>query len=109
MLGLLDLSIENNNFYFRKYRPDLIFFGDQFGEQAQYFIERYLDGKEKMHYQSEERTAEHSKVTVINSDQLENLVVKNPNIKQCVIEVFKHDCPACAYNGRMFDIISQKF
>ena len=84
----------------------MIFFGDSFGEQAQYFIERWLDGKEHMHYQSEERKAENSKVIRINSQQLEKDVVKNPDVKQCVIEVFKHDCPACSFNGRMFDVLS---
>ena len=28
LLGLLELSEENNNFYYRKYSPDFIFFGD---------------------------------------------------------------------------------
>ena len=71
LLGLLEPSVESNNFYFRKYRPEVIFFGDSFGEQAQHFIERWLDGKEYMHYQSEERKAENSKVIRINSHELE--------------------------------------
>ena len=44
----------------------------------------------------------------INSEQLDKLVVNNPDVKQCVIEVYKHDCPACKFNGTLFDVISQK-
>ena len=87
LLGLLELSEENNNFYFRKYTPDAIFFGGQLGEQVRDFIEGYLDGKEYMHYQSEERRNEDTLVKLINSEQLERLVVKNPDVKQCVIEI----------------------
>jgi hypothetical protein len=29
-------------------------------------------------------------------------------VKQCIIEIFKHDCPSCAFNGKVFNVFSRK-
>ena len=35
-------------------------------------------------------------------------ILLNKNVKECVIEIFKHDCPSCAYNGKVFNVFTQK-
>jgi hypothetical protein len=29
-------------------------------------------------------------------------------VEQCIIEVFKHDCPSCNFNGKVFNAFSRK-
>ena len=29
-------------------------------------------------------------------------------MKECIVEVFKHDCPSCNFNGKVFNVFSQK-
>lgn len=29
-------------------------------------------------------------------------------MEQCIIEVFKHDCPSCNFNGKVFNVFSRK-
>lgn len=38
----------------------------------------------------------------------EEQIIKNESVKQCIIEVFKHDCPSCAFNGKVFNVFSRK-
>jgi len=35
-------------------------------------------------------------------------VIKNKDVKNCVVEVFKHDCPSCAFNGIVYNAFSRK-
>ena len=62
LLGLLDACAELNNFYYRKYRPDYLWYGETFEEQCQTFIESYFDGTLKMNFRTEEREFEDSLV-----------------------------------------------
>ena len=105
LLGMLDADPEINNFYFRKYRPEYLWYGDAFGEKCHEFLESYFDGKAKMDYRTEERKGENTRVKTITSNSFEEHVM---GTSQCVVEIFKNDCDACHYNGRMFDILSQK-
>lgn len=55
---MLDASPELNNFYFRKYRPEYIWYGEQTDEQCQFFLDSYFEGTAKMNFRSEERKHE---------------------------------------------------
>ena len=38
----------------------------------------------------------------------ESEVISNPDVKEFIIEIFKHECPSCAYNGKVFNALSRK-
>ena len=59
-----------------------------------------------MSFRSEERKYENTKVIEVSSAELPEMVLKKTG--KCVIEIFKNECEACHYNGRMFDIFSNK-
>ena len=106
LLALLDPSPDLNNFYFRKYRPDYVWYGEQFEEQCAVFAESYFDGKAKINFRSDERKHENTKVIEVSSAEFPEKVLKISG--KCVLEIFKNDCDACHYNARMFDIFSNK-
>jgi len=35
-------------------------------------------------------------------------VLKKSKTEDCLVEVFKHDCPSCAFNGKLFNVFSRK-
>lgn len=47
-------------------------------------------------------------VKMINSEQFESEILKNPRVKQCVIEVIKDHCPACIISKANLNLISRK-
>ena len=69
LLGILEASPELNNFYFRKYRPGYIWYGDQFEEQSRMFLESYFEGTAKMDFRTEERRRENTRVKEITTDE----------------------------------------
>lgn len=93
------------DFYYPKYK-DAIFMSNLKQEVGK-FITRYLDG-EIQPYFSSERMKQQTLVKKICSDNFEEEIVSNPNVEQCLIEIFKHDCPSCQYNGKVFNIFSRK-
>lgn len=49
-----------------------------------------------------------TRVKYLNAEIFEDQIVKNDQVQQCIIEVFKHDCPSCSYNGKVFNVFSRK-
>lgn len=112
---MLDADPTLNNFYFRKYRPSYLYYGDSFEDQCSTFLESYIEGTAKMEYQTEERKHENSRVIDITTNSFAEKVIGGGKDKSdfgkrfcAVVEIYKNDCDACHYNGRMFDIFSQK-
>ena len=59
LLGMLAADPELNNFYYRKYRPDYLWYGEALSEQFSTFLESYIDGSSlKADFRSEERRFE---------------------------------------------------
>ena len=54
--------------------------------------------------------AQETFVKKICSKSFEEEILKNPKIGEtgCIIEVFKHDCPSCNFNGKVFNVFSRK-
>ncbi|CDW85809.1 UNKNOWN [Stylonychia lemnae] len=102
---LHELTLENNNFYFQKYR-EIIFFND-IQKNVNKLIDKFLDGEAHHYYQSQ-RMNQETRVKKICSANFEQQILKNPKIEQCIVEVFKHDCPSCAFNGKVFNVFSRK-
>jgi hypothetical protein len=95
----------SRNFYFHKYR-ELIFF-NRIPEDLNKLVEKFLDG-EVHHFYLSERMSQATLVKKICAATFEKEIVKNPKVKQCIIEVFKHDCPSCNFNGKVFNAFSRK-
>ena len=102
---LKELTLENNNFYFSKYR-EIIFFND-IQKNLNKLIDKYLDGEVHHFYQSEKMQQE-TRVKKVCAATFEEQIVKNLKVQQCIVEVFKHDCPSCAFNGKVFNVFSRK-
>jgi hypothetical protein len=66
-----------------------------------------MDEKLDHHYVSEDRV-QATKVKWVNSDTFEQEIVKNPEVKQCVIEIIKDHCPACFIAKFNTNMISRK-
>ena len=96
---------DRQNFYFHKYR-EIIFFNN-IQKDLNKLIDKFLDGEVHHFYQSE-KTQQNTRVKKISSLTFEQEIVKNPYVTQCIVEVFKHDCPSCAFNGKVFNAFSIK-
>lgn len=70
-------------------------------------IDKFLDGEVHHFYQSE-RIKQDTRVKTICAKNFEEQVINNDKVQQCIIEVFKHDCPSCAFNGKVFNVFSRK-
>lgn len=102
---LNELSVEKNNFYLHKYR-EIIFFNN-IPKNLNKMIDSYLDGEAQHFYQSQ-NMRQKTRVKKIVGDEFEVKVLKDPSVKQCIVEVFKHDCPSCNFNGKVFNAFSRK-
>ena len=60
-----------------------------------------------MHFRTEERKHEGTKVVEVVTGDFKEKVISTDE-KCVVLEVYKKDCDSCHYNGRMFDVFSQK-
>lgn len=47
-------------------------------------------------------------VKKICSKNFEDEIINNPKVEQCLIMVYKHDCPSCNFNGKVFNVFSRK-
>lgn len=92
-------------FYYAKYKHPIFLQG--MVKEIENFLENYLEGKIDPFYQTE-KMVQRSNVKEICGDNFEREIVRNPNVEQCIIEVFKHDCPSCMYNGKVFNAFSKK-
>ena len=88
-----------------KYR-EIIFF-NKISKDLNKLIEKFLDGELHHFYQSE-RISQATNVKKICAANFEKEVVRNNKITDCIIEVFKHDCPSCQFNGKVFNVFSRK-
>lgn len=100
-----EFTSETNDFYFHKYR-EIIFFND-IQKCLNKLIDKFLDGDVHHFYQSE-KMHQDTRVRKLCAATFDDLIVRNPLVEQCIIEVFKHDCPSCAFNGKVFNAFSRK-
>lgn len=49
-----------------------------------------------------------TRVKTVCADDFESVVVNNSDVRTCIVEVFKSDCPSCAFNGKVFNALSRK-
>ena len=91
--------------YVHKYR-EIIFF-NKIEKDLGKLIEKFLDGELHHFYQSE-KMKQTTLVKKICSANFEKEIMQNAKVEQCIIEVFKHDCPSCAFNGKVFNVFSRK-
>jgi hypothetical protein len=91
----------------QKYR-EIVFF-NKIGKDLNGLIEKFLDGELHHFYQSE-KVEQATNVKKICSANFEKEVIKNPKVGEtgCIIEIFKHDCPSCNFNGKVFNAFSRK-
>lgn len=94
-----------SKFYFAKYKEP-IFMNNMQGEIDK-FLTSFLEGSHKP-FLNTEKMIQKSKVRKICSDNFQSEVLKNPAFQECIIEVYKHDCPSCNYNGKVFNVFSRK-
>lgn len=99
--------LDDTNSYVHKYR-EIIYF-NKIKKDMKKLIEHYLDG-ELHHYYQSERMRQDTKVRKICAATFEEEIIKNPRIGEtgCIIEIFKHDCPSCNFNGKVFNVFSRK-
>lgn len=96
---------EGQDFYYAKYKEPIFLSNMQ--KEIESFLEKFLEGKLNPYYQTE-KMEQRTKVKEICGDTFEKEIVFNPKVEQCIIEVFKHDCPSCMYNGKVFNAFSRK-
>lgn len=86
----------------------MIFF-DKIPKDLTKLIDKFLDG-ELTHFYQSERVQQATLVKKLCAKTFEKEIMKNPNIGEtgCIIEVFKHDCPSCNFNGKVFNAFSRK-
>lgn len=70
-------------------------------------LSKFVDKQSKMNLNFEKRTNQ-TLVKKICGQNFRREILLNENIKECVIEIFKHDCPSCSYNGKVFNVFTQK-
>lgn len=70
-------------------------------------IENYLDEK-STHFYTSKKQEQKNFIKTISTESFEKEIIKNTKVKECVIEVFKKDCPSCAFNGKVYNAFSQK-
>jgi hypothetical protein len=96
---------EDQDFYYAKYKEPI--FMQNMEKEIQTFLEKFLEGKLDPYYQSE-KMVQYTFVKEICQSNFEQEIIYNRDIKECVIEIFKHDCPSCMFNGKVFNAFSQK-
>lgn len=57
-------------------------------------------------YLTSEKMAQKTLVKKICSDNFKKEILQNKKVKECIVEIFKHDCPSCNYNGKVFNVFS---
>lgn len=80
---------------------------DSITKHTQQFVNQYLDDEMNQKLQSEKRK-QPTLVKTICGKNFEKEVIQNPDFKECLIEVSKRECPACAFSGAVFDPFSRK-
>lgn len=96
---------KGQDFYYAKYKEPI--FLSNMEKEIQKFLEKYLEGKIDPYFQTQ-KMHQYTKVKEICQDTFEREIVYNRDVKQCIVEIFKHDCPSCMYNGKVFNAFSRK-
>lgn len=100
-------AVEKGNFYYAKYtqRMDPMSFTPNMTE----FLGKYIsnDLKEDYHFQSQKPSQE-TRVKSIAMANFEEEIINNPKVEQCIVEVHKHNCNSCFFNGKTFNVLSRK-
>ena len=99
---------DNTNSYVQKYR-ELVYF-NKIGKDLNKLIEKFLDG-ELTHFYQSEKVKQATRVQKVCSTNFEQEVLKGKAPTEesfCIVEVFKHDCPSCNFNGKVFNAFSRK-
>jgi len=76
-------------------------------DDASKFIDNYFEGKLNNLLQSK-RMFRPTLVKTLNKETFESEVLNNDDVKQCVIQVYKHNCASCYFNAKSFDALSWK-
>ena len=71
------------------------------------FLSGFIDGAVSPYFTSE-KMVQKTRVKKICTDNFQKEVLNNNSFTECILEVFKHDCPSCNYNGKVFNIFSRK-
>lgn len=98
-------NLNDSNSYVSKYR-EVIYF-NKIGKDLTKFIDKFLDG-ELHHFYQTEKVQQQTLVKKLSANTFEQEIVRNPNVTECIVEVFKHDCPSCNFNGKVFNALSRK-
>jgi len=99
------ISGENMGSYPKIYSDvALLMFGVEEGSK---FLDKYFDGKLTYIPQSK-RMSKPTLVKTLNKETFKTNFLENPNVSQCVIQIYKHNCASCFYNSKSFDILSFK-
>jgi hypothetical protein len=96
--------IEEGSYIFKTRK--LIMF-NKIQEDLQKLIDEFLDDELQMFYQTE-KIRQATKVREVCAENFEKEVIKNNDVRHFVVEIFKHDCPSCAFNGKVFNAFSRK-
>lgn len=90
-----------------KYR-EVIYF-NKISKDLTKFIDKFIDGELHHFYQSE-KVEQQTLVKKLCAKNFQQEIVNNPAIGEtgCIVEVYKHDCPSCQFNGKVFNALSRK-
>ena len=77
-------------------------------EDASKFLDDYFEGKLK-HLPQSKRMYRYSPIKILNKEKFESEVLNNDKIKQCLIQIYKHNCASCFFNSKSFDALAWKF
>lgn len=93
----------------KKYQARNLFFDEKFADEAKDFIEAFMDDKVKASYITEQPSNEGlTSVRAVSGTQFSEEFVNNKDIKHCLLELKKNDCPACFFMGKLTDVLSLK-
>jgi hypothetical protein len=101
-------QLDESNSYVSKYR-DVIYFS-KIGKNLTKLIEKFIDGEKMHHFYQSEKVVQATNVKKLCTKTFEQEIVLNRAVGEtgCIVEVFKHDCPSCTFNGKVFNAFSRK-
>ena len=96
--------VDADNFYYKRYEQGDAFMGEGLIGAAESFVKEFLDAELKHEYVSEQVPRE-TLVRQINGAEFSKWAIEKSD-SQCLIEISRDGCAACAYNGRLIDRLS---
>mmetsp|Transcript_61617 Transcript_61617/g.84816 ORF Transcript_61617/g.84816 Transcript_61617/m.84816 type:complete len:210 (-) Transcript_61617:63-692(-) len=107
----IEIENENKNGFGKGHyqtKHTRIFNFNSISKELNKFIDSFLDSNKLSQFYWSEKMRHDTRVKTLNSANFKEHVIDDPNVEQCIIEVFKKDCPACAQMGPIFALISLK-